>query len=455
MCFRLIAMTIVLAVVPLFIMRGMLLLNIQDKLWNERVDNIERHSSYLASQIVKLNYFNDENVNIINNLISQLDSIYNGRVIVVDENFSVRKDSYSRINDKKVITPEVIACMSKMGSEPTYNKVYDMIETIVPVTDGGGVIRGAIIIDASTLDLTATYHSLKRMSTFVAIGFSMILIVLASLIGKAFTKPFKNVARSINRISEGYFDEEVHLKGYAEIETISEAFNVMLKRLKDLEDSRQEFVSNVSHELKTPLTSISGFAEIIKNGIVKEEDIPRFAGRIYDEAQRLITLVEDIIKLSQLDEKQIASRKEKLDLYLVCQDVLYTLETAAGEKHLSVELSGKHIYVEAVQQILGEIIYNLCDNAIKYNKDYGAVKVFVSEEDGRPAVSVSDTGIGIPEEDLSRVFERFFRVNKSHSKEIGGTGLGLSIVKHGAAYHDADIRMKSKLGEGTEITIIF
>ena len=220
-------------------------------------------------------------------------------------------------------------------------------------------------------------------------------------------------------------------------------------------DFRKEFTANVSHELKTPLTSRSGFAEIIKNGIVKEKDIPRFAGRIYDEAQRLITLVEDIIKLSQLDEGQIASKKEKQDLYLVCQDVLYTLETAAGEKHLTVKLTGKHIYVEAVQQILGEIIYNLCDNAIKYNKDYGTVKISVFEENGRPAVSVADTGIGIPKEDLSRVFERFFRVNKSHSKEIGGTGLGLSIVKHGAAYHNADIRIKSSLGEGTEITIIF
>ena len=218
---------------------------------------------------------------------------------------------------------------------------------------------------------------------------------------------------------------------------------------------RKEFTANVSHELKTPLTSISGFAEIIKNGIVKEEDIPRFAGRIYDEAQRLITLVEDIIKLSQLDEKQIAAKKERLDLYMLCQDVLYTLEQAAEQRQIALHLAGKHLYVEAVDQIVEEIIYNLCDNGIKYNRAGGSVTVTVCEEDGRPAVKVSDTGIGIPQEDLDRVFERFYRVNKSHSKEIGGTGLGLSIVKHGAAYHGADIKVESRLGEGTHITIIF
>ena len=151
----------------------------------------------------------------------------------------------------------------------------------------------------------------------------------------------------------------------------------------------------------------------------------------------------------------MAAKKERLDLYVACEEVLSTLESAAESKNLTVHLDGKHIYVQAVQQILGEIIYNLCDNAIKYNGDHGTVTVTVFEEDGRPAVSVADTGIGIPEEDLDRVFERFFRVNKSHSKEIGGTGLGLSIVKHGAAYHNAKIRMDSRLGEGTEITIIF
>lgn len=295
----------------------------------------------------------------------------------------------------------------------------------------------------------------------------LVVLLLAVVLSFALTaRTARKIVEPINRIDLEHVPETV---GYEEvqplIDKIAEQKKALEQRISRLQvdvdektreaDFRKEFTANVSHELKTPLTSISGFAEIIKNGLVKEEDIPRFAGRIYDEAQRLVCLVEDIIKLSQLDEKQVVAKKERLDLYAACEEVLSTLESAAESKNLTVRLEGKHIYVQAVQQILGEIIYNLCDNAIKYNRDHGTVTVTVFEEKGRPAVSVADTGIGIPEEDLDRVFERFFRVNKSHSKEIGGTGLGLSIVKHGAAYHDAKIRMDSRLGEGTVITIIF
>ncbi len=220
-------------------------------------------------------------------------------------------------------------------------------------------------------------------------------------------------------------------------------------------DFRKEFTANVSHELKTPLTSISGFAEIIKAGMVKEEDIPRFAGRIYDEAQRLIMLVEDIIKLSQLDEGRITEKKEQIDLYLLCQNVLSHLDKAAEDRKIQLKLIGESLYIEAVMQVVEEMIYNLCDNAIKYNREGGSVTVSVMEKDGRPTVSVSDTGIGIAEDELERIFERFYRVNKSHSKEIGGTGLGLSIVKHGAAYHGAQVQIESRLGVGTHISIQF
>ncbi len=261
----------------------------------------------------------------------------------------------------------------------------------------------------------------------------LVLAVILSLLLAA------QIARKIvNPINEIDLEHPEAAQIYEEVkplvDKISEQNKVLNYQINQLQvdvdektkeaDFRKEFTANVSHELKTPLTSISGFAEIIKNGIVKEEDIPRFAGRIYDEAQRLITLVGDIIKLSQLDEKQIAARKERLDLYLICQDVIDTLEPAAFERHVDVQIMGKHLYAEGVGQILGEIIYNLCDNAIKYNKEGGSVTVNVHEEDGKAAVTVQDTGIGIPEEDLDRVFERFFRVNKSHSKEIGGRGAG-------------------------------
>ena len=211
----------------------------------------------------------------------------------------------------------------------------------------------------------------------------------------------------------------------------------------------------MSHELKTPLTSISGTAEIIKNGFVKPEDIPHFAGNIYDEAQRLITLIGDIMRLSQLDEDSVPLEKAPVDLYDLAGSVLSRLKTAAEKRGITFTLSGGPVSVNGVSQVLDEMIFNLCDNAIKYNRENGHVRVSVSGENGHAVVRVADDGIGIPAADRERVFERFYRVDKSHSKEIGGTGLGLSIVKHGAAFHNARVALESELGKGTTVTIAF
>ena len=224
---------------------------------------------------------------------------------------------------------------------------------------------------------------------------------------------------------------------------------------EEREKLRREFTANVSHELKTPLTSISGFAELMKNGMVKSEDIPRFAGNIYSEAQRLISLVGDIIRLSQLDEGTTGLEKESVDLAEVVGAVAQRLRGAAEQRGVTLAVHAAPAVIQGSPQILDEMVYNLCDNAIKYNKAQGSVTVTLSRENGRPVLAVADTGIGIPYADQSRVFERFYRVDKSHSKEIGGTGLGLSIVKHGAAYHGAKVELKSVPGEGTTVRVLF
>lgn len=221
------------------------------------------------------------------------------------------------------------------------------------------------------------------------------------------------------------------------------------------ETLRREFTTNVTHELKTPLTSISGTAEIMGNGMVKPEDIPHFAGIIYKEAQRLITLVGDIINLSRLEDAQITDEKVMTDLSEIVEDVVDTLQIAAKKKGISFLVQSEPCQILGIPSILNEIVYNLCDNAIKYNKEGGQVNVKVRKQDKRVMFSVEDTGIGIPYEEQQRVFERFYRVDKSHSKAIGGTGLGLSIVKHGVAYHNAEIELESEVGQGTKITILF
>ena len=221
------------------------------------------------------------------------------------------------------------------------------------------------------------------------------------------------------------------------------------------EQYRREFTANVSHELKTPLTSISGIAEIIRNGIVKPEDIPHFAGKIYDESQRLITLIGDIIKLSRLDENQVPMERETVDMLEMARDVVQQLSSVARKSGVTLVANGTHGQVQGVRQVLGEMVYNLCENAVKYNRAGGRVWVDVQQVADQVVLRVKETGIGIPAAEQGRIFERFYRVDKSHSKAVGGTGLGLSIVKHGAALHHATISVSSEPEQGTEITLTF
>lgn len=220
------------------------------------------------------------------------------------------------------------------------------------------------------------------------------------------------------------------------------------------ERNRKEFTANVSHELKTPLQSIMGSAELLENGLVKADDVPKFIRRIRSEAARLVTLIEDIIRLSQLDESTDFPL-ENADIYEIAKDEAETLSLTAQKRNVTISVKGKSTVIHAPKQLLHEIIYNLCDNAIKYNKEGGSVEVSVEESDNNVILSVSDTGIGIPLDNQSRVFERFYRVDKSHSKETGGTGLGLSIVKHAVQYLNGKISLESTVGKGTKISVAF
>lgn len=221
------------------------------------------------------------------------------------------------------------------------------------------------------------------------------------------------------------------------------------------EQMRREFTANVSHELKTPLQTISGYAELLANGMVADKDKTAFSEKIYAEAQRMIRLIEDIIKLSNLDEGAAELTRETVDLYATAENTVRSLLPAAKKANVTLSLNGENAEIYGIPQLLTAVVYNLCDNAIKYNKDGGTVFVSVKNNAENIVLSVRDTGIGIPKEQQERIFERFYRVDKSHSKEVGGTGLGLSIVKHAAKLHDAKITLESEVGKGTGITVIF
>ena len=354
--------------------------------------------------------------------------------------------------------PEIAEAMEKGSgsSERMSDTLSEVTRYYAERLDDGTVIRTAVT-EKSVVALTA---EIVKTGIYVLIVAVLISVFLANSISKSIVKPLSEIDLENPDVASVY-PEVKPLVG--RISAQNEILHRQIDELKtDVDrktreaDFRKEFTANVSHELKTPLTSISGFAEIMKNGMVKEDDVPRFAGRIYDEAQRLVTLVGDIIKLSQLDEKKVPAIKERLDLLEICKEQADVLSDAAEKNLVTVRVGGKPVYISGVRQIVGEMVYNLCDNAVKYNVRGGSVNVetFLTN-DNRPGFKVSDTGIGIPEEDADRVFERFFRVNKSHSKEIGGTGLGLSIVKHAAAFHDAEIDLSSRPGKGTTVTVIF
>ncbi|MBR1554855.1 MAG: two-component sensor histidine kinase [Oscillospiraceae bacterium] len=293
---------------------------------------------------------------------------------------------------------------------------------------------------------------------FIVLLMSLLSVVLASESSKKIMKPINQLDPE-NPDDRNIYDE---MKPFirrliAQNQQIQHQIQQLQEEHKKQDAIRREFTANVSHELKTPLTSISGFAEILRDGYVQEKDISHFADNIYKEAQRLMTLVNDILKLSRLEDgvTEMYEDRASINLLELSKSVCERLALNAEKHHISVTCQGESVHIIGMPHILEEIIYNICDNAIKYNRDGGFVRVTLYRSENIAVLRIEDNGIGIPEEDKERIFERFYRVNKSHSKEVGGTGLGLSIVKHGMALHHARIELDSEEGKGTCIRLCF
>lgn len=313
--------------------------------------------------------------------------------------------------------------------------------------------NGNILRVAKTTD--SVFHTM--LSSFTLMGILLLLILTAAFL--VVERQTKKLIEPINRLN---LENPLEHVEYEELRPLlnrvdeqNKQIASQVEELRQAESVRREFSANVSHELKTPLMSISGYAELIKNGMVRQQDIGEFAGRIYDEASRLTTLVQDIIEISKLDEKSGEMPFENVDLYEVVQDICQNLTLPSVKKKVTILTEGKSVEIYGVRHILYEMMYNLVDNAIKYNKEGGYVKVLLAKDKDKVCFSVEDNGIGIAKEEQERIFERFYRVDKSHSRKTGGTGLGLSIVKHGAALHHARIVLNSEPGKGTKIQIWF
>lgn len=326
----------------------------------------------------------------------------------------------------------------------------------------------AALFTGISIGFTVIYTDFEETQWQVASLWAILAFVIFALVfaGVSILASFSLSRRISKRVNSINFDapdksklpeefEPLRSRIKKQNEEMEKRFQAITANHETQENLRHQFTANVSHELKTPLTSVSGYAELIRDGLAEGENINRFAGKIYDESQRMITLVGDIIKLSQFDEKDINVKIERINLLNLCRTVISGLESLAEKQNVAINLSGDNVEINGAELIVEEIIHNLVKNAIKYNKEGGRVDVNVKQCLDGIELSVSDTGIGIPEEDIDHIFERFYRVDKSHSKDIGGTGLGLSIVKHGAMFHNASVFVESKLDVGTTIRVLF
>lgn len=311
---------------------------------------------------------------------------------------------------------------------------------------------------AVRLDNGTVLRVSKNMETVFSTAMSILpmmgvvaccMVIFALLLAKWQT------AKLIYPINHLNLAEPMENDMYEELTPLLQSIDKQNREKDAVANMRKEFSANVSHELKTPLTSISGYAEIMKDGLVRPEDMKTFSERIYNEASRLITLVEDIMKLSKLDEGAVELEKEEVDFYMLTREICSRLAPQAEKRNVRVEVTGEPVHYLGVRQVLDEMLYNMIENAIKYNKEGGLVSVWVGNTLQGIKIIVRDTGIGIPKEEQERIFERFYRVDKSHSKATGGTGLGLSIVKHGALMHGAKIDVDSEVNKGTKMELIF
>ena len=380
------------------------------------------------------------------------------RVTWIDEDGTVRYDSKAdsdKMTDHSTREEVKQALESGKGESSRYSStMFEKEIYAAQKLDDGTVIR-----------LAATQITMSGI--LLGILNQLIVVTFLTLI-LAFCLAFRLTKRIIDPLNKMDLDNSDTVP-YEELKPLVNRIHTQKELIKDqtvsliekenerkkAEMVRREFTANVTHELKTPLQTISGSAELLSKGVVKPEDVPEFSDKIYMESKRLITLVEDIISLSKIEEAGLEFRKERVDLYEIANLTVRNLRPSAERNGTAVTLEGDHVEIDGVPQLLESIVFNLLDNSIKYSGNNGEVTVSVTEQDEKAVLSVADNGIGIPEDEKERIFERFYRVDKSRSKNAGGTGLGLSIVKHAAMVHDADIEITSMLGKGTAVKVVF
>ena len=389
-----------------------------------------------------------------------LSNVYNGRILIVDQDYRVIKDTYDMDKGKYMISQEVVQCFSDGKETNHYDRENRYIELIVPIhstVEEKTEVTGVMLISASTEEIAASIDILEQKGILILMIIMALVIGFGYILSGILMRPFAKVTKAIEDITDGFQDEQISVPDYTETELITDAFNKMLSRVKALDNSRQEFVSNVSHELKTPLTSM----KVLADSLVGQENIPielyqEFMQDIADEIDRENKIITDLLTLVRLDKKAADLNIEVVNINELLELILKRLRPIAAKKNIELTLeSYRPVNAEIDETKLVLALTNLVENAIKYNVEDGWVRVSLNADHKYFYVMVADSGMGIPEDSIDHVFERFYRVDKSRSNQVGGTGLGLAIVKHGAIYHNAQITLESLEDKGTSVKIVF
>ncbi len=420
-----------------------------------RTAEIKNQCTILCNQFAGRGYLENTSSDVINANLSQLTDIYNGRVIVVDSQLKVVKDTYGLDEGKTDVSENVVRSM-KGETVSYYDKKNHYIEVSTPVPDSDGEnIAGVMQASVSTDTIETTISELYTQGG-VIIGIAMILLALAGVFAAdRVVRPLHKITKAIESVTEGYTDDVLHVETFTETKQMSEAFNKMLGRLKLLDESREEFVSNVSHELKTPMTSM----KVLADSLLEQKNLPvemyqEFMEDIAKEIDRENQIITDLLSLVKMDKTGQNINIRPVNINGLLEQILKRLKPIAEKKNVEMVMeSFRPVTAEIDETKFSLAVSNLVENAIKYNVDNGWVHVSLNADHKFFYIKVEDSGIGIPEKDQDHIFERFYRVDKSHSREIGGTGLGLAIARNAVIVHRGSIKVHSSEGEGTTFTV--
>ncbi len=443
----------------------------KDRAVSVKSTEVQTQLKILANHLIVYNYLQSPSSDVINAELDMLANLYDGRVMVINDDLKVVKDTYNISQGKTIIAEEVVRCLKTgtKGSVSRFDESNGYIELVTPIVgtlmieeqdvsdrgDPNEVVRGVLLTSVSTDTITTTMEILDRRATTIEIIIILIIFVLAALVSYGLLRPFDRITAAINDIKEGYTDKPIVGPNYIETEQIIKAFNALLRRMKVLDDSRQEFVSNVSHELKTPITSM----KILADSLLAQEDVPNevyreFMADIGSEIDREDKIINDLLSLVRMDKTSAELNITSVDVVALTESVLKRMRPIARKHNIELVLDSKRAITAEIDEVkISLVIMNLVENAIKYNEDNGFVRVELDADHQFFYVIVVDSGMGIPEESLDHIYERFYRVDKSRSREIGGTGLGLSIVRNAILMHRGSIDVKSTVGEGTTFTV--